>query len=467
MSSSFQWVPLTRDYKKENEEKLRLPREVTEQHPLQPPPEESETNQPETDTKTPAKSGPPAQDFVDPLSALNDRAFGDVVDFSAASSAAILSAKITAQKPKVDDRYLETFVPWASKKSSILQRYTTDERIGIQVNFMDAAPAVNVPVDKVKNRLEQLDETPETQQKEMLNLSQKDYVTHIENLHSELFKAWNNDERVKSLKIAIQCAKVLSDTQVIKFYPSKFVLVTEILDSFGNLVYDRIKKRSVTYDRPGGPARNLPDVFEPEDVSDLARETCRNWFFKIASIRELLPRLYVEMAILRSYNFLTKNAFPEVLERLKGMARGIGDPLVSAYCMAYLARKGKEVAPMESNYLLGMYNDTMLIQNTLKNNEKLIKSLTLERKISLTDYYNLYSPAFDWLLQCIAHNAKQETLTQVLKKFAENNNSIVLYHIISSFGPEYVAANATQFTSLIKACDTTAIPCTNCMPTWE
>ncbi len=35
------------------------------------------------------------------------------------------------------------------------------------------------------------------------------------------------------LTLIIQCAKLLSDTSVIQFYPSKFVLITDILDNFG------------------------------------------------------------------------------------------------------------------------------------------------------------------------------------------------------------------------------------------
>ena len=40
--------------------------------------------------------------------------------------------------------------------------------------------------------------------KEMLNLSQQEYVRRIEDLNSALIIAWDQDQRVKALKIAIQ-----------------------------------------------------------------------------------------------------------------------------------------------------------------------------------------------------------------------------------------------------------------------
>ena len=48
----------------------------------------------------------------------------------------------------------------------------------------------------------------------------------------------------------VKCSKLLADTSVVQFYPSKFVLITDILDNFGTLVYERIKSKSV-YTPPG------------------------------------------------------------------------------------------------------------------------------------------------------------------------------------------------------------------------
>lgn len=99
-------------------------------------------------------------------------------------------------------------------------------------------------VDKVKNRLEQLDDFEEGSVRQMLDLTQQEYISRIELLNHELVQAWNQDQRVKALKIVIQCSKLLVDVSVIQFYPSKFVLITDILDIFGNLVYERLKTKA-------------------------------------------------------------------------------------------------------------------------------------------------------------------------------------------------------------------------------
>ncbi len=123
-----------------------------------------------------------------------------------------------------------------------------------------------------------------------------------------------------------KCAKLLADVSVVQFYPSKFVLITDILDTFGKLVYDRIRTKSFYVSHESAKPQPLPGLyylfiilsinynfltffvhiekFSADIVPASAKDTCRNWFFKIASIRELLPRIYVECSIIKCMSYL-------------------------------------------------------------------------------------------------------------------------------------------------------------------
>ena len=134
-----------------------------------------------------------------------------------------------------------------------------------------------------------------------------------------LRKAWQEGKRVLSLKIAIQSAKLLSENSVNtcpQFYPSMFVLVADILDSFGELVFERLSMKAVNGDdgkkgsKEGSGTttttkgdndgkKRLRDNFTPVDVNLEASETAQNWFYKIACIRELSPRLFIELSLFR------------------------------------------------------------------------------------------------------------------------------------------------------------------------
>jgi hypothetical protein len=93
------------------------------------------------------------------------------------------------------------------------------------------------------------------------------------------------------------------------------------------------------------PALGCSDMVPPS-----AKEVARNWFFKIASIRELIPRLYVETALLKCYSFLTQGE--AALMRLTSMMRGIGDPLVAIYARCYICRVGAQVASTVKTHLM-------------------------------------------------------------------------------------------------------------------
>ena len=149
-------------------------------------------------------------------------------------------------------------------------------------------------------------------------------------------------------------------------------------------------------------------------VPESAKETCRNWFFKIASIRELLPRFYVETAILQCYSFLTSDEYSRAFMRLATMVRGIGDPLVAAYARCYLCRVGVLVAPSIRDHLMPCFDDLLLTFTSQIDSESTQLSLTVQR-IAVPQYIVLYAPALDWVLSCLAHGATEALLDTVLQ----------------------------------------------------
>lgn len=85
-------------------------------------------------------------------------------------------------------------------------------------------------LDKYSKRLANLERQKSNIGSDTIELSQREYEAHIDKLSVELDAAWKQDERVKSLKIVIQLAKLLADTSYPQFYPTMFVMVTAILE---------------------------------------------------------------------------------------------------------------------------------------------------------------------------------------------------------------------------------------------
>lgn len=110
-------------------------------------------------------------------------------------------------------------------------------------------------------------------------LDRSSFLRFAELLNNQLAKHWRDDQRVAVIKLAIQATKLLGDPppdeQSLAFYPSMFFSLADSVSFFGQLVYDRLVTK-------------CPDLkvnFSFSDVSDQARELCKNWLYKIASVR--------------------------------------------------------------------------------------------------------------------------------------------------------------------------------------
>ena len=326
---------------------------------------------------------------------------------------------------------------------------------GILVKQPVLAQSLSV-TDKVKNRLEQLDEMMEDVREEH-NLSQKEYVNRIEELNRQLISAWSSDQRVKALKITIQSAKILADaSSTLDFYPSKFALVTDILDSFGNLVYSRIREKSMT------------------TTDEQAIETCRNWFFKIASIRELIPRFYLECCIMRTYSFLREsgnsNSSPgsvySSLLRLSRMIRGMSNPLVAAYARVYLTRIAAKITHLDKSFLRSHIDEVFVMTDQFPTH--VVQDALDAHRFSLEGYCQLYSPCLQWFCKCIGQDVVdhsleqpfQEILTLIGNSQVPEMNLVLLNAVATSFKASFVVKSFERiwesFTDHCQVNDTTA-----------
>uniref|UniRef100_A0A8C3ESE6 VPS35 endosomal protein-sorting factor-like n=1 Tax=Corvus moneduloides TaxID=1196302 RepID=A0A8C3ESE6_CORMO len=436
-----------------------MPLDFGDYHPLKPiTVTESKTKKMNRKGSTSSTSSSSSSSMMDPLSSVLDGT-DPLSLFAAAADPVTTAPPMDGARRKRDKDESSAvgsdFEPWSSKRGEILARYTTTEKLSINLYMGSekgkATTTGSAVSEKVRTRLEELDDLEEGSQKELLNLTQQDYMNRIEELNQSLKDAWSSDQKVKALKIVIQCSKLLSDTTVIQFYPSKFVLITDILDTFGKLVYERILSMCVDN------RVSLPDNFSPESVNDTAKETCLNWFFKIASIRELIPRFYVEAAILKCNKFLSKTGISECLPRLTSMIRGIGDPLVAVYARAYLCRVGMEVAPQLKESLNKNFFDFLLTFKQIHGDT--VQNQLVVQCVEIPLYLTLYSPAIDWILQCIAYHAPDVLLTEMMERCKKlGNNALLLNSVMSAFRAEFIAARSMDFIGMIKECDESGFP---------
>lgn len=130
----------------------------------------------------------------------------------------------------------------------------------------------------------------------LIEITQREYVTNLQRLQADVVAAWTLNQKVEALRIAIKSVKLLALTGSPSLYATRFAVVADVLDTFGGLVFDRIHHRA--QDDWSDQGIKSDGRFRSDDVPLQAKETCRNWFYKTACIRELLPRMYVRVIVL-------------------------------------------------------------------------------------------------------------------------------------------------------------------------
>ena len=136
------------------------------------------------------------------------------------------------------------------------------------------------------------------------------------------------------IEIEIEIVIVMMITLNCHHYSYSFIKVTQALDKFGDMVFQRLKMKASEgcreNDRWGKSLSG--NSFTAADVPLSAKETCRNWFYKSSCIRELLPRVYIELSLFKCYRFVTDDDFGSILSRITSVIRGDSCHLHVPYC---------------------------------------------------------------------------------------------------------------------------------------
>ena len=246
-------------------------------------------------------------------------------------------------------------------------------------------------------------------------LSQSDYVTKLRELNEEIATSWIENNRVGALKLAIRVASLLMDSSVPMFYNTLFVLVSDLMDTMGQLVWERIRNKH-EYDESGRQVRRLGKVFTCHDVREEAKDVCGNWFYKIGSVSDLIPRLYMEAAIIRCSYYLHDGPPVQSLQRMAGMIGGIGNPLARIHAACFIARRACQLIP--ANYaatdddhggasssalpdlLMRLFLSTLPLYRRVTD-QRNPRQMHFLRGLELDQYCELFTPALRWLAHCV------------------------------------------------------------------
>uniref|UniRef100_A0A6N2MNY5 Uncharacterized protein n=1 Tax=Salix viminalis TaxID=40686 RepID=A0A6N2MNY5_SALVM len=429
-TSGFRMEFRRRDYSAEEQGHV-LRRSLSDHHPLLPP-SPSFNNQ-----VVDEKNG--NNDFYDPLRGLN-----------AEDSASV--------EEKDNNNSQVSSKEWTSFKRFLMQKFPVSKMISIaSMSDVIIKSSASFRKSSESSHLEEVDDPQRISQEDVKVITGHEYVSRLHELKDEINRAWHAEDRVTALKLTIQVAKLLMDTSVLQFYPTLFVLATDVLDMLGDMVWKRIQQKA-EFSEDGTFLCSLPEDFKTSDICSDAKETCNNWFCKVGSIRELLPRIYLELAIFPCWRFLLDKP-QDSLQRLVMMARGVVDPLASTYCRLYMAHCARKLPLSDiAGHLVTCVNDTKIL---------LMRHLSAREDGHFSDkkrvLVSLMEPSIEYIMKCIFENTSQSQrqVDSVLLELGLGRNqedlygsspcvSLVLHHLLKELPTEVIKSNFVGILHLIE-----------------
>ena len=353
------------------------------------------------------------------------------------------------------------------------------EIVGLSTAGASSRDTTGENSQQTRRRLQQLGDDEESKSLEAATINQSELVERLKALNDNIARAWLESDRLNALRLAVKAARLLSDAAYTgDFYPTIFVLVTDIMNTLGSLVYDRILRKA-THDDDGTKVGTLPASFSAADVRTAAQETCRNWFYKISAIRHAVPRIYMELALLRCYRFFQDRPPIDEVCRIARSARGVAHPVVASYLRCFIARRAAACG-VDPVRLIPLMHDAVRVAAPV---------------LATSGENSAISPALSWIAHCscrtsesvltsptsrrgdYVHGTEADRIEmmlawaegKVLPPYADGAQHVwadpaptpsslesatvfVLPIVVAALRPEHAMAHAKRISKLIKTC---------------
>ena len=283
----------------------------------------------------------------------------------------------------------------------------------------------NYKIEKGRTRIEELEKGEDDTNAGTVG----EIVKKMEVIKKEMLQKWDKEEKVATLKIIIQCAKILNDVSTPKFYCHKFLIISEFIDNFSKLVYDRICKLAFGSKQQVDFSKISPDVGAPQ-----AKDICMNWIMKTCCIRELLPRIYIDISFLGMFKFImTDDELERKILNIAYMIRGISHPLIAFYASMYLTKIVLTLFPKTKKFLF------ILLQNLSKFeiNEALMKKLNYEG-MTVEELKKVLDPCVEWICYCACKNMGPKDFKTLIKIYDESKNYSLFKGVIIHSLPKFI-----------------------------
>lgn len=284
---------------------------------------------------------------------------------------------------------------------------------------------------RVRDRLAELAVTSDEEQmitsmqqnEEKLREEIKKQSDKLEHLYQES-KHWEMIELISKT-----CSLLQTNSKSPQFYPAQFMLVLELVEHFGKIVYERISSHEAA----------------PKD-NFLAAKTgtreflCLNWSMILCRTSTLLPRLLLQIAFLKCCKFHPFKTVEESINQIINAIPGLGSGTSGIYVRAYFVYKVftlyKETSceiflPLLTSYVKLLFH---LKESGFKRQFQIID-------YSFSKYLETHKPALEFFISVMVSVGDANFLKSALEEFysAGVPSSFILSVFLNELPPKFVS----------------------------